>query len=80
MRNFQPQPGATGLGLGGLIPLMQASSQELQALPLPDTNLQQFDPSQGQWEIRTSTPTAGHDGPDPQTQAILDQINAYCRR
>ncbi len=146
LRNFQPQPGATGLGLGGLIPLMQASSQELQALPLQDTNLQQWrsrlvqqyqqgsqmlqafwgeggleqlmmqlvasfgsamvemvdgmaqsfgaevspqmrqqmtrqlDPSQGQWEIRTSTPAAGHDGPDPETQAILDQINAYCRR
>lgn len=146
LRNFQPQPGATGLGLGGLIPLMQASIQELQVLPLQDTNLQQWrsqlvqqyqrgtqmlemlwgeegleqlmrqlvasfgsamvemvdgmarsfgaevspqmrqemtrqlDPSQGQWEIRTSTSAAGHDGPDPQTQAILDQINAYCRR
>ncbi len=146
LRNFQPQPGATSLGFGGLIPLMQASIQELQALPLQDANLQQWrsqlvqqyqrgtqmlevfwgdggleqlmmqlvasfgsamvemvdgmaqsfgaevspqmrqemtrqlDPSQGQWEIRTSTPAAGHDGPDPETQAILDQINAYCRR
>ncbi|UZQ55238.1 hypothetical protein OOK60_03945 [Trichothermofontia sichuanensis B231] len=146
LRNFQPQPGADGLGLSGLLSLIQTSSQELQALPLQDRNLQQWrsrlvqqyqqgsqmlqafwgeggleqlmmqlvasfgsamvemvdgmarsfgaevspqmrqemtrqlDPSQGQWEIRTSTPAAGHDGPDPETQAILDQINAYCRR
>lgn len=146
LQSFQPQPGAAGLGLSGLISLFQASSQELQSLPLQDTSLQQWrsqlvqqyqqgsqvlralvgeggleqlmvqlmasfgsamvemvdgmarsfgaevspqmrqemtrqlDPSQGQWEIRTSTLAARNDGLAPETQAILDQINAYCRR
>jgi len=154
LRNFQPQPGAGGMGLGGLIPLIQASSQELRALPLQDANLQQWrsrlvqqyqrgsemlqaflgeggleqlmtklleslgsamvemvdgmarsmgaqvppemrqemtrklDPSQGQWPSRSGRVSIGEpsvsvsrrEALDPETQAILDQINAYCRR
>ncbi|WP_448563181.1 hypothetical protein [Trichothermofontia sp.] len=154
LRNFQPQPGAEGLGLGGLIPLIQSSSQELQALPLQDANLQQWrsrlvqqyqrgsemlqaflgeggleqmmtklleslgsamvemvegmarsmgaqvppemrqemtrklDPSQGQWQSSSGRVSAGEPSVsisrqetlDPETQAILDQINAYCRQ
>lgn len=154
LQNFQPQPGADGLGLSGLISLIQTSSQELQALPLQDTNLQQWrsrlvqqyqrgsqmlqallggggleqlmtqlleglgsamvemvdgmarsfgaevppemrqemtrqlNPSQGQWQTRSRSASTGEPSVsvsrsetlDPETQAILDQINAYCRR